>query len=650
MAEEREDENDAGSIVEAATTGVRRSNIERTKFARFARFGESAKEREGISPWYRCILQAPITYVIVVLGIVRVIFGNAVGMSFRAAEYYDDALLINYALRTHYTMPDVYSLAKNMSFPWFIDLCYVLHINLAVGISLLWVVAALAAYAAARILTNGNVWIAGFVYVYVLFYPSAFESWCGTRIYRNSILAPSYILVFSLAIAVLVMIFCNVSRNVAIIVTSVLLGFALSFTYYISDNGSWLTYSLGAAGVLAVFFAIRNFMRRADSDEERHTAKATTRLVASLLSVCIPFATLTVATAAYKAVNNRYFGVAQTNTRTGGEAGGFINRLYRIDSPWRTNEIWAPNDAIHQAIDASPTLRSHTKLCDRLLHSPWEEASSEPDGTSARGDLHTWGLKWAMVDSGTWKSERQSEALFHKINSELDAAFADGTLKKTDRITITASGGGFYFSDFDAYFLDLFRTAFLGNIQLREYTPGALPSTVDHTDSGQMKVANAAAKLSRLPYVDGTNDSATMAEHRARMNSVTKVVFAVYRVVNVMLAVLIVAVTLVGFAAMIVRCVKRRHIPGIAVLAYVVMLGLIGISVVYSFSIAWFVQFVTHPYIPTIVNYYSLGNVALFAMCAMLAMTVTIRMLETCSVKHAVKTRKRTRRMDDGQC
>lgn len=43
MAEEREDENDAGSIVEAATTGVRRSNIERTKFARFARLGEAPK-------------------------------------------------------------------------------------------------------------------------------------------------------------------------------------------------------------------------------------------------------------------------------------------------------------------------------------------------------------------------------------------------------------------------------------------------------------------------------------------------------------------------------------------------------------------------------------------------------------------------------
>lgn len=380
-------------------------------------------------------------------------------------------------------------------------------------------------------------------------------------------------------------------------------------------------------------------MRRADSDEEGHTAKAATRLVAALLAVCIPFATLTVATVAYKAVNNRYFGVAQINTRTGGETGGFINRLYRIDSPWRTNEIWAPNDAIHQAIAASPTLRSHTQLCDRLLHSPWEAASSEPDGTSARGDYNTWGLKWAMVDSGTWKSERQSEALFHKINSELDAAFANGTLKKTDRIMITASGGGFYFSDFDAYFLDLFRTAFLGNIQLREYTPGALPSTVDHTDSGQVKVANAAAKLTRLPYVDGTKDSAAMAEHRARMNSVTKVVFAVYRVVNVMLIILIVAVTLAGFAAMIVRCVKRRHIPGIAVLAYVVMLGLIGISVVYSFSIAWFVQFVTHPYIPTIVDYYSLGNVALFAMCAMLAMAVAIQMLETHGVKRASEMR-----------
>ena len=106
-----------------------------------------------------------------------------------------------------------------------------------------------------------------------------------------------------------------------------------------------------------------------------------------------------------------------------------------------------------------------------------------------------------------------------------------------------------------------------------------------------------------------------------------------------MLIILIVAVTLAGFAAMIVRCVKRRHIPGIAVLAYVVMLGLIGISVVYSFSIAWFVQFVTHPYIPTIVDYYSLGNVALFAMCAMLAMAVAIQMLETHGVKRASEMR-----------
>lgn len=592
----------------------------------------SPSPSSSVTPWYLRVLRAPVTYVIIVMGIVRVIFGNAMGLLFIANQFYDDALLMNYSLPSHYTTPDVYSLSKAMSFPWFIDLCHELHINLAVGISLLWVAAALAAYGAAWLLTSGNAWVAGFVYVYVLFCPSAFESWCGMRIYRNAILVPSYALVFSLAIMLLAMIFGNTARNATVIVVSVLLGLALSFTYYIADNGSWITYSLAVAAVLAVIFAIRNFRRRkvvgnAENAGNRGTAVAVARLVAALLAVCIPFATLVAATAAYKAVNKRFFGVAQINTRTAGEAGGFLNRLYVIDSPWRTDEIWAPNDAIHQAIDASPTLRKYPELCNDLLHSPWEEPSADPDGTSVHGDLLAWSIKWAMIASGTWESEAQSEALFHDVNAELDAAFANGTLKKTDRIMITDGVGGLYPSELDADFLEIFRATCFGNIRLRDYAPGAQASMADSTDPGQLKVANAAAVMTLLPYVDGTKDTSAMTAHRTRMNSIATAIFTVYRAVNLALMILVAAVALLGLVAMIVRCARRRHIPGMAVLAWVVMLGMVGIAAAYSFSVAWFSQYIAHPFAQGIVNYYSLGNVALFAMCAMCAMAFVAQML-----------------------
>ena len=600
---------------------------------------EDLKRREN-RPWCLRVLCAPVTYVIVALAVVRVIFGNAMGMWFAPNQDYDDALLMRYSFPSHYTSPDIYSLAKSMAFPWFIDVCHVLHINLAVGISLLWVMAALAVFFTIRMVTNGNLWISGFGYAYVLFCPTAFEAWCGTRMYRNCILAPSYILVFALAVAVLMMIVGNGSRNASLIMVSVALGFVLSFAYYIADNGTWIVFSLAAAAALAAIVAVFKFFHSdmpahggASPNGGNRGASRGRRLVAALIAICIPFATLAVATAGYKAVNKRFFGVAETNTRVEGELGGFIERLYRIDSPWRTNEIWAPNDAVHQAMDASATLRAQTSMCQYLLHSPWAQESDEPDGVSTHGDLMTWGLRWALDQSGTWKSERQVSDLFHVINGELDEAFANGTLKKTDRIMITSEMGGFYPQEINGDFVHLFLSLYNGNILLHGYTPGA-----KSTDgSTKQELADSASYITRLPYISGTGEYSGMSEHWDRMNSIAAKIFAVYRVINVLLVVLIAGVSVLGLVAMIVRCGKKRHVPRLAALSYLAMLGLGGVSVAYSFSIAWFVQYVVHPYSYRIDNFYSLGNVALFVMCAVLATAFVTQMLKTRGIMRPAK-------------
>ena len=251
-------------------------------------------------------------------------------------------------------------------------------------------------------------------------------------------------------------------------------------------------------------------------------------------------------------------------------------------------------------------------MCQYLLHSPWAQESDEPDGVSTHGDLMTWGLRWALDQSGTWKSERQVSDLFHVINGELDEAFANGTLKKTDRIMITSEMGGFYPQEINGDFVHLFLSLYNGNILLHGYTPGA-----KSTDgSTKQELADSASYITRLPYISGTGEYSGMSEHWDRMNSIAAKIFAVYRVINVLLVVLI---------------------AGVSVLGLVAMIGLGGVSVAYSFSIAWFVQYVVHPYSYRIDNFYSLGNVALFVMCAVLATAFVTQMLKTRGIMRPAK-------------
>ena len=148
--------------------------------------------------------------VAVLLIILRISFGFMLGNWFPSEQGCDDALLVGYAsLKTHFLSPTPNSLLKYMGYPLLLDFCYVTKIPYSVVMSIMWVCCAILTYFVIKkipidsLKQNLKLNIARFFFVYVLFFPTAFELWMGTRLYRNAAIAPFSMLTFLLTILII---------------------------------------------------------------------------------------------------------------------------------------------------------------------------------------------------------------------------------------------------------------------------------------------------------------------------------------------------------------------------------------------------------------------------------------------------------------
>jgi len=391
--------------------------------------------------------------VMITLAAIRTWIGLKSFAQYNVDTYHDEWMMFRYSiLPTHFAnSSDMYAMAKNMSFPLFLNLVHFSGLPYSLVVSLIWVAAAAMAFILIRRIHSPDDNGSGLVrshdiaallsYVYILFMPCAFDIFVGTKLYRNAIIAP-----FALLTALSLLFFVHtalVSDGASHIRRQVTLGVScgllLGFNYYISENGVWLLVPtiilVGTAAVAYIFRFIRLRM-----NGQSQTPKW---LVGRLLACALPFLVLLMWSNAYAAINYHFFGVYQINTRVGGEPGRFTQNIYKIASDNRTPVIWAPADAIDKAFSVSPTLQSVPELHRTLVdQNSWANGQSLYD-YPLRGDFLTWSLPDAMSQAGLWKSHAQVDSFFASVNRELDKAFSDGTLKRDDRIQLSSSAGGF---------------------------------------------------------------------------------------------------------------------------------------------------------------------------------------------------------------
>lgn len=503
--------------------------------------------------------------VMIFLCCLRIYFGNMVGNFFASEQGADDALMINYSfLKSHFHFSNSYSLVKTMSYPLFLKFCYVTHINYTLMVSLVWIFTAFIYYFLFKKIFHNKI-LEIFSFCYILFFPTAFELWVGTRIYRNAIIAPFVLITFGLLFLNL---YDIVSKNTNIFflaVRSIILGIFFTFTYYIKEDGLWILACLLFFSVIATFFCIFKKKRKMNKLEN----------IQCIICLVIPFMIFFVGTVTYKSINNHYFGVKEIQTRTDGELGDFTSYVYQVDSSKQTPYVWAPADSIKKIIEVSPTLKKYPQITNDLLES-----------TPIYGDFLTWNLRASLQNNNLWTSEKDVDNLFRQINEEIKSAFDEGKLKKSSKFQPFSDAGGRNWNEM-LELLPLVHTCYYNAIILQNYNPGAaIGNTVDPI------VAQKASIVTRIDYL--TNYSSRKNSNLEKTNLLIKKIFLMYSIINCLCFCM--SIFMVVFS--LVRLLKQKNKKDWSIREEkilwidIIIIALFAISFAYTFSISWFAEFV----------------------------------------------------------
>ncbi|MDD8048045.1 MAG: hypothetical protein PHH04_00450 [Thomasclavelia sp.] len=521
------------------------------------------------------LAKRPETYIILVGIILRFILAYKVGFHYYSAQGYDDNLLASYAFPSHWTNPSINSLLKTMSFPLLLDLAYVLHIDYASLLCIIWVITALTVYKTCSYISNKRV-LSIFAFLYTLYFPTAFESWMGTRLYRNAIIAPFTIILISILLLIFFKIKRNEYSNKGLICNGLLLGCVFSFSYYIKEDGLWMLAVLLFFIVCYLGYLTFNFFKK-----EKNRRK----FIIFTISIFIPLMFFGTTTIAYKQVNKHFFGVAEVETRNGGELGKYVANVYKIESNNRDYKHWAPKDAIIKSFKASKTLSKYPKLLNSILHSSWYNGNIEKN--PIEGDFYTWVLRSSLSETKIWKSEKQINDLFKKVNSELSEAFKSGELKKDNKIQLFSSAGGRTMKEIYTLF-PIVRDSFEEAIALDSYAPGSIVG-----ESLDKENTEATMRLTRTNYLMDYNYDGTLVNSE-QANKVITYIFDIYSVLNPILFFLAIIMAIYQVLRLLVnfKNVKSNISKwSDSIIKMLMICVLFGVGIAYAFSISWFDQF-----------------------------------------------------------
>lgn len=555
------------------------------------------------------IYKRPEFYIIIIAAVMRIVLGQLLGAWVLPGSH-DDELLISYAfLPEHFTTLDTLSLVKDMGYPIFLNFVHYTGLSYTMVLSIIWVVAALLVTRVFHYLTENRIFLTC-TYLFILFTPAAFDAWMGTRAYRNSIIAPFALLVFALILLILFKILKDrniIARKLTVI--SMVLGVIFAFAYYIKEDGIWLLACMAFGLVVCIGIVAFRFVKG------KKTAQAGKGFVKMVAVLCLPLVIFALLTNVYKLINYNFFGVYETNTRTSGELGEYVNNVYRVYAEDRTASIWAPPDAIEKTFEASPTLQQYPELLEHITNNVW---FGDMHQTPIPGDYLTWVLRDALRFSGVWESERQVSDLFAQVNIELEEAFKTDELQEDDKFQLVSSAGGRTLDEI----LELKSAIALQYkivITLEAFEPGGVerPYFSDDAYGQNPAVYEKMTTLSNMNFLPLSGSAQYMhAKEIGYGNSAATLIFRIYSILNPILCVF----TLIGLIATIImglvnRIRKKRPGQSMSLTVVLIVIVLAGITLAYSLGIAWFSGFIGAGDINLVIlKFYSVGLVPVMAL------------------------------------
>ena len=544
-----------------------------------------------------------------ILALIRIVLGVMLGIWFPAGQIWDDRLMVSYmSLSEHFKSPLYYSLVKDMGWPVLVNLFSRTRLPYAAFTGIMWVGAAVAVMFLIKRLFKGNKVAMVIGYIYVLFMPQAFDLWSGTRFYRTSLIAPFALISFAFMIQSVLRVRDKGGCKVAVAVFS---GVFFSLTYFLKEDGKWILACLLAATLMGIGYALYG----------KRLKDTVGTVVKNIVVLLIPLIIFLGTDLGYRAVNYKYFGVFEINTRLESEFGEFCAKVYSVESPDRSLYVWAPYDAIEKVFEASPTLSQYDNLKEAIRTTSW--CDNDIIKNPIQGDHFAWILRNCLKAEGMYTSEAEIKAFFGRVNDELDEAFKAGTLKKQKGALQLFKATGAFTPAEIGEIRRVTAEGFKGAIALKGYTAG-IGEVTEEEILDNWKYVDEASFYSNTSYLD---DYSVKKPQSDKLIPIIKIIFFIYKYINIAICLLSCGIILFEAVKFFV-CLKSARtyfeknykvfFSAVAALMFV------GVALCYAFSISWFSTFVlTESVNMTVLNFYNIALPGLlflaytFAICSL---------------------------------
>ena len=538
-------------------------------------------------------LNITLIFPLAILALVRIGLGVLIGIWYPAGQLWDDQLMVSYmALGAHFKNPLYYSLVKVIGWPVLVNIFSKTGLPYAAFTGILWVGAAVSVLFLLKKLFKGKKIPMIIGYIYVLFMPQAFDIWSGTRFYRTAAIGPFAIIAFAFMIQ-------SVLRaresGVFKILTVVFSGIFFSLTYFLKEDGKWILACLLVVTVIGIGHSLYG----------KKLKDTTGTIVKNVIVMLIPLIIFLASDLGYRALNYKYFGVFDVNTRLESEYGDFCAKVYSVESPNRNLHVWAPYDAIEKVFAASPTLSSHDKLLQAILTTSW--CDNDIVANPIQGDHFAWILRNCLKAEGMYTSEADVKAFFKQVNKELDEAFKSGSLKKQSGAVQLFKATGAFTSEEIGEILKVTGEGFKGAVTLKGYTAGIGEVTEEEILDNWHSV-DGAIFYSNTPYLEDYSKQKVLSD---KFIPVINVIFFIYKYINIAICLLSCGIILfeaVKFFAGLrsARVYFEKNFRNFFSSVTALMFG--GVALCYAFSISWFSTFVfTESINMTILNFYNIA-------------------------------------------
>ena len=549
----------------------------------------------------RMMLRLVLFLVVGSVTVMRLLMSFSLRMWYAPSQAYDDFVPVLQSIWSQSESTPVL-LCKNQGYSYWGRMLRFLNLNADLAQFMLWFCAAVLIALVLHVLFR-RVWISLLGYIYILWNPVAFENWLGARLYRNSLFAPCLFILISLFILIInhqtpllkrskersISAKSNACKIFSYFLLCVFAGAVTAFLYLLKEDSIWIV----PLFVFVVFYKLYLLVKV----RQMRTRGANVLYVAATLSmVCVMLSGLCFASLH----NQMHYGVKLLNTRTEGEVAGFVERIYQIDSDNQNPTIWAPEDSIEKAFDVSPTLNAIPGFRYGIMH----KAFATPDikVNPLKGDFLGWQIRIVMGYSDQWKDEREVQEIFKRVNSEIDEAFDNGSLKRTSKISIIKSivprDIQEILSVIKPSIKAMFWTVDARNVY--SVSTNLNNDSLDWENQVGLELYGINAKSPNSPRLS------LLSTDNAR-----KIAFSVSR-----LYVLLNYVLLVAFVATVVYSLIRRRktsFPYVRMCAFLILMILY--AWVYCFTVAWYAEFIQSDYV---LYFYTNGSALPFVQTALL--------------------------------